>query len=219
MSQLGAVLIGMTVVSVLALSACDIDVLGERGSGNRVTESRAVGNFDEIVLFGSGEVVVDVNGSETLTITAEDNILPLLTTEVHDSRLELGTRSSISPTVAIVYTISAAALNGVSIDGSGNITTIGINADSFDAEISGSGVIGVAGTTRALAVDISGSGRYDGEDLVASIATVKVSGSGGAVVNVTEDLDAEVSGSGNVEYIGDPNLRSSISGSGDISQL
>jgi hypothetical protein len=208
----------MAVFSVLAVSACDIDVLGERGSGNRITESRAVSNFDEIVLFGSGEVVVDVNGTESLTITAEDNILPLLTTEVQNDRLELGTRSSISPTVAIVYTISAAALNGVSIEGSGDITATGIDTDSFDAEISGSGRIGVAGTTRVLAVNISGSGRYDGEDLVASIATVNVSGSGDAVVNVAEDLDAEVSGSGNVEYLGDPTLMSSISGSGDISR-
>jgi hypothetical protein len=208
----------MAVFSVLAVSACDIDVLGERGSGNRITESRAVSNFDEIVLFGSGEVVVDVNGTESLTITAEDNILPLLTTEVQNDRLELGTRSSISPTVAIVYTISAAALNGVSIEGSGDITATGIDTDSFDAEISGSGRIGVAGTTRVLAVNISGSGRYDGENLVASIATVNVSGSGDAVVNVAEDLDAEVSGSGNVEYLGDPTLMSSISGSGDISR-
>jgi hypothetical protein len=203
---------------VLAVSACDITVFGERGSGNVITETRTVSGFDEIVLSGSGEVVVDINGTESLTIEAEDNIMPLVMTEVHDGRLELSTKSSISPTVTVIYTISAAELDGVSIGGSGAITVTGIDADSFDAEISGSGQIEAMGTTDTLDVEISGSGRYAGADLVASVATVSMSGSGHALVDVTDILDAEVSGSGTVEYIGDPNVSSSISGSGDISQ-
>jgi hypothetical protein len=211
-----AFLIGATGIAVLAVSACDINVLGERGSGTVITESRTVNDFSEIALSGSGEVVVDVNGTESLTITAEDNILPLLTTEVRSGRLELSTRSSISPTVTIVYTISAAVLNGVSIDGSGDITATGITADSFDAEISGSGQIEVAGTADELTVDISGSGRFEGEALVTATGTADVSGSGHAIVNVSDNLNADVSGSGTVEYIGNPNLNSAISGSGDI---
>jgi hypothetical protein len=203
---------------VLVVSACDITVFGERGSGNVITETRTVSGFDEIVLSGSGEVVVDINGTESLTIEAEDNIMPLLTTEVRDGRLELSTKSSISPTVTVIYTISAATLDGLSIGGSGDITAAGINAESFDAEISGSGQIEVTGTTDAIDLEISGSGRYAGANLVASIATVSVSGSGHALVNVTDTMDAEISGSGTVEYIGDPNVNSSISGSGDISQ-
>ena len=203
---------------VLAVSACDINVFGERGSGNVITESRLVSGFDEIDLSSSGKVVVDINGTESLTIEAEDNIMPLLTTEVRNGRLELGTKSSISPTVTIVYTISAATLDGVSIKGSGDITAVGINTDSFKAEISGSGQIEAAGTSDTLDVEISGSGRYAGANLAAAVATVDVSGSGHAVVNATDELDADVSGSGTVEYIGDPILSSSISGSGDISQ-
>ncbi len=217
-SQRAVILIGVVLLVVVAVSACDISVFGERGSGNVITESRVVTGFDEIVLSGSGRVVVDVNGTETLTIEAEDNIMPLLTTEVHNGRLELGTKSSISPSVTIIYTISATALLGVSIDGSGDVIVAGVNGDTFDAEISGSGKIKAAGTTGTLTADISGSGKYDGADLIATVATASVSGSGNAVVNATERLDADVSGSGSVEYIGDPTVSSSISGSGDISR-
>jgi hypothetical protein len=218
MSRSTLTLTATTLFIVLAVSACDVSVFGERGSGNVITESRIVSGFDEIVLSGSGEVVVEVGGTESLTIEAEDNIMPLLTTEVRDGRLELSTKSSISPTVTVIYTISAATLDGLSIGGSGDITAAGINAESFDAEISGSGQIEVTGTTDAIDLEISGSGRYAGANLVASIATVSVSGSGHALVNVTDTMDAEISGSGTVEYIGDPNVNSSISGSGDISQ-
>jgi hypothetical protein len=218
MSRRTLIVTAPALLIVLAASACGISGFGERGSGNVISESRVVSGFDEILLSGSGEVLVDVDGTESLTIEAEDNIMPLLTTEVRDGRLELSTKSSISPTMTVVYTISAATLDGLSIDGSGDITATGINADSFNAEISGSGQIEMAGTTDALDVEISGSGRYAGADLIASVGTVSMSGSGHALVNVTDILDAEVSGSGTVEYIGDPNVSSSISGSGDISQ-
>jgi len=137
---------------------------------------------------------------------------------VHDGRLELSVESSISPTTDIIYTVSALALEGVAISGSGEVTATGIAVDSFDVEISGSGRVEPTGTADTLVVGISGSGRYLGEDLEASVGTVRVSGSGEAVVNVTDDLDVDVSGSGGVQYIGDPRVAESISGSGDITR-
>lgn len=81
----------MLVVAVLA-AGCTI------GSGSMITETRNVSGFDEIVLLGSGDVIVTMTGTESLEIEAEDNIMPLLTTEVRNGRLELGPKSSISPT-------------------------------------------------------------------------------------------------------------------------
>jgi hypothetical protein len=211
-----SVLVGAALLVVLSVSACDSDVLGVRGSGNVITESRDVSGFNEIAVLGSGEVIVDINGTESLTVEAEDNIMPLLKTEVHNGRLELSIESNISPTTEVEYTISAAALDGVSIAGSGDITATGIAADSFNVEISGSGRVEPTGVVGTLTVDISGSGDYVGEGLVATVGTVDISGSGNAVVNVTDDLDIDISGSGNVKYIGDPSLATSISGSGDI---
>ena len=207
-----------TVLLLLAASGCDGGVLGVRGSGNVITESRDVSGFNEIALFGSGTVRVGVDGTESLIIEAEDNIMPRLTSEVHDGRLELSVESSISPTTDIIYTVSALALEGVAISGSGEVTATGIAVDSFDVEISGSGRVEPTGTADTLVVGISGSGRYLGEDLEASVGTVRVSGSGEAVVNVTDDLDVDVSGSGGVQYIGDPRVAESISGSGDITR-
>lgn len=208
---------GAVLFIVLAVSACDVNLFGERGSGNVITETRDVSAFRAISVLGSGNVVVDVNGTESLTIEAEDNVMPLLTTEVRNGLLELGVQSNISPTSTITYTISAAHLDGLSVSGSGDIKAAGIDADSFDVEISGSGQVDASGTADTLTVDIAGSGKYAGENLVASLGTVAVSGSGDALVNVTNELDAEVSGSGNIEYIGNPSVTTSISGSGAIS--
>lgn len=181
-----------------------------------ITESRDVSGFSEIVVLGSGDVVVEVGGVESLTVEAEDNIVPLLESEVRGGRLELGSKSSISPTRAIRYTISAVALDGVSISGSGDITATSVDTESFEVDISGSGRVEPIGTASDLDVEIRGSGSYEGERLVAATATVSISGSGDAVVNVTGDLDVSISGSGDVRYLGNPSLSTSLSGSGEV---
>ncbi len=198
----------------LAVGAC----ASERGSGIMATESREVSGFDQVDLSGSGRVLIAVTGTESLTIEAEDNILPFLTTEVRNGRLELGAKQSISPTREIVYTITVVSLEAVAVSGSGSVTATGVDADGFDVEISGSGTVIPGGVSESLDVSISGSGGFEGEGLVSATGTVSVSGTGNAVVNVTEDLDVRLTSSGNVEYLGDPGVSVSRSGSGDISK-
>jgi hypothetical protein len=195
----------------------DVDIQGVRGSGNVITEIREVAGFDEIVVLGSGTVDVSVTGADSLTIEAEDNIMPLLTTDVSGGRLELGSREPFSATKEIVYTVTVESLTGVEINGSADVFAAGIDVESFEVEINGSGDIDANGSAMDLGVAINGSGNYEGENLIAAIGTVRVAGSGSAVVNVTDTLRAEISGSGDIEYLGDPDVRESISGSGDVS--
>jgi hypothetical protein len=182
------------------------------------TESREVSGFDQVDLSGSGRVLIAVTGTESLTIEAEDNILPLLTTEVRNGRLELGAKQSISLTREIVYTITVVSLEAVSVSGSGSVTATGVDADGFDVEISGSGTVTPGGVSESLDLSISGSGVFEGEGLVSVTGTVSLSSSGNAVVNVTEDLDVRLTSSGSVEYLGDPGVSISRSGTGDISR-
>jgi hypothetical protein len=227
------------VLIIPVVGACDgTSVFGVRGSGVVVSESREVSGFDEIVLQGSGIVRVEVTGTDSLTIEAEENLLDYLTSDVDNGRLELGSNRSISPTEQIVYTITASSLQALDVFGSGEITATGLTGDvlevevsgsgsievpdleanSISADISGSGDVELSGTAGNLDLSISGSGRFRGDALVTQSADVEVSGSGDAIVNVTDELDASVSGSGNVEYLGDPSVNASTTGSGDVSR-
>jgi hypothetical protein len=49
-----------------------------KGSGVSKTESRKVEKFNAIVL-DVGSLTVEQTGTESLTVTADDNVLPLLT--------------------------------------------------------------------------------------------------------------------------------------------
>jgi len=201
----------MLVAAVLA-TGCTV------GSGDVITESRDVSGFDEIVLLGSGDVIIDMTGTESLEIEAEDNVMALLTSDVIDGRLELGVEGSITTTRGITYTITAAELVGVTIRGSGDVNGTDIDGDSLEVTIEGSGSVDLTGTRSELTVRISGSGDFDGQDLESATGTVTIDGSGGVLVNVTDDLTVTINGSGDVEYMGDPVLHQTINGSGDVSR-
>lgn len=198
------------------LGACSL--LGERGSGTMAIEARVVSSFSEIDLSGSGTVLVSMTGTESLKVEAEDNIVPLLTTEVRDGRLVLGAKQSISPTRDIVYTVTVINLEAVTVSGSGSVMAVDVVANGFEVDISGSGTVTAEGVSEHLDLSISGSGVFKGEGFVSATGTVSVSGSGEALVNVIDDLDVDISGSGTVGYIGDPTVSTSISGSGEISR-
>ena len=188
------------------------------GSGNVVSEPRPVAGFNLVRLSGSGNLLVEQTGAESLTIEAEDNILPLLRSDVENGALILGLRPGVGIVThkPIVFKLTVKALKGIDASGSGSIDVKGLDADRFDFEGSGSMQAVVAGRAQEQDVSISGSGEYNGEALTSRSARVNVSGSGDVVVNASDALDAQVSGSGNVRYVGNPSVTEKVSGSGSV---
>ncbi len=66
-----------------------------RGSGTVASQVRNVRNFHAISLHTSGRLIIEETGTESLTIEAEDNLLPYLTSEVRDHRLILSDTSTL----------------------------------------------------------------------------------------------------------------------------
>ncbi|MEE9582459.1 MAG: head GIN domain-containing protein [Acidimicrobiia bacterium] len=208
------------VALLLFVTACsgDGDDDAIRGSGTLIIETRTVGGFDQISLEGFGEVIVEVGPAESLTIKAEDNVMPYLVTETDGRTLEIKVKdgTSFRGIEGPVYTITLPDLVTVSISGSGNVTAIGVDTDSFEVSIAGSGNVDFAGSVDALTVSIAGSGDFRGEELVAAEAAVSIGGSGSVLVNATDNLDVTIGGSGDVTYLGSPTLTMSIGGSGTV---
>jgi hypothetical protein len=205
------------IAAVTMLVACSVTT----GSGNVVSESRNVSGFTKIDLSGAGEVTIDQNGTEALTIEAEDNVMPKVTSEVVDGTLRLGEKSSltINLTKAVKYQVSVKELSGLMISGSGAVTAAKITGPSLAVDINGSGKVTVGGTVENQDVEISGSGDYQAKDLQTKITTVKISGSGAASVAASDSLDIDMSGSGKLTYYGSPpQINQQISGSGSVTK-
>ena len=205
------------IATVAMLTACSVTT----GSGNVVSESRTVSGFTKIDLSGAGDVIIEQNGTEALTIEAEDNLIPKLTSEVVNGTLRLGEKSNLTIhlTKPVTYRVSMKDISGLMISGSGTVTASTITAPSLAVDLSGSGKITVGGTVEQQDLKISGSGEYQAKDLQTKIASVEISGSGNATVTVNDKLDAQISGSGQLTYYGNPpQVTQEVSGSGRVTK-
>jgi len=238
-----------TAALVLPLTACGL-FQGDAdrvitGSGRVTSEARTVAAFSRIALEGQGDVVVQQGSAEALTVEAEDNLLPLITSEVQNGTLRLGFdratwRDTIRPTQPIRFLVTVTSLEAFDLAGTGSLQAGSLQADrltlrltgtgdltldqleaaALEVFIGGTGTVTAAGAVDAQRLEITGNGQYQASDLDSSTAEVTISGTGDAVIWVREDLAALISGSGTLSYWGDPTVsRRDVTGTGDINPM
>ncbi len=186
-----------------------------------ISETRDVTGFTSISLEGSANVHVTLGNTESVVVSGEDNIVPLIETNVQNHQLIIKTKplTTYTNTKPIEVKVAMISLERVSLSGSGNIDVPELKADSFKANLSGSGNITVNGTVNSLSFTLPGSGNIFGDQLKSKTATVVISGSGNVTVYASDALDAAISGSGDIRYSGSPaNISKNVSGSGSIHQ-
>ncbi len=206
------------------------------GSGEVVTGTREVPEFERIVLKGSGRVTIERADAQSVTIRTDKNILPLVRTQVSGDVLEISHENyNLRPTTLEIQ-LGLKRLRGVTISGSGDVTGRGpFEAEDFMAEINGSGDMDLELAVSRLASVINGSGslalagkaaeheaaiRGSGDirafDLASEKASVSISGSGDCRLRASRSLTADISGSGDVIYSGRPRVESRVKGSGSV---
>lgn len=111
--------------------------------------------------------------------------------------------------------LAAPSLN-LSIGGSGSMD-LDIKGDVVKAEVSGAGKMGIKGYASSLEGVVSGSGAINAFNCPLEKATIKVSGTGLAELNVTDTINATVVGSGSVKHKGNTkNATKKVYGSGSV---
>ncbi len=189
-------------------------------TANIVEESRDVSGFDEVEMRGIGNLTIEQTGSESLTVVAEEDVLPKLKTDVVNDRLIIGPKpgTTVRTTEPINYNLTVENLNALAVSGSGDVEAEGIETDRLAVTIGGAGSVEVGGEADEQEIDISGSGDYRAEGLDSKVVKIGVSGAGAALIHASERLDANVSGAGSVEYVGDPTVEQDASGAGRVSK-
>jgi hypothetical protein len=210
----------------------------KKGSGDIASIERGVPQFYGVELNGSFDVHIKKDTVQKIVITADDNILPIIETEVEHGILEIEIdddeclRKSNKIDVYIsMPTLRKVRLNGsgkvtgdgqftgdeldVSINGSGNIS-LNFNGANLRSKIDGSGNITLSGTANNSSHEINGSGRINAKNTESEKVNTKINGSGNISVSAAQTLKVNISGSGSVGYSGNPVTDVSISGSGKV---
>ena len=191
------------------------------GSGTLTTEAREVSGFSGVVLGGVGHLIIRHGETESLAVTAEDNILPLLRSEVSGDNLILGPApgSAINNTREIVYRLTVTELDSLVVSGVTVVRVEGVDADRFTVNLTGTSVIRAFGRADRQQVVVSGLGEYRARNLESRVATVDVSGLGSAVLRVDQRLSGTVNDFGVVEYIGNPTVDVAVSDFGQVRKV
>jgi hypothetical protein len=229
------------VLLLAALAGCTIGPMEiVTGSGNVTEESRDVSGFTRIELSGVGMLMLTQDGTESMKIEGEDNMIARIRTDVSGGTLRIHTDENVNlnPTKPLIYRVSASEIERVAMSGAGSLQAGDLRTESLELETSGAGNVNIdkltvedlkasisgvgnimiGGSATRQQVTLSGVGSYQAPDLDSTDASVKISGAGGATVQVSGRLTVDISGAGNVTYIGDPQIEQKISGAGSVSK-
>ena len=214
------------VLSAALLTACgDIsisfgdDVSKVKGNGIKATETRAVTAFTAIDATGVGSLKLRVGEEESLKITADENILPLIKSEVKDGVLVLSTTGATKSKTDIVFEATAKTIKRLENSGTVSINAKGFNGGALSVETSGVGSITLVGRVDSLNAELSGVGSLDAEELIADRVKTSLSGVGSATVRAEKSMSGTVSGVGSLTWKGAAtDVSTNVSGIGRVSK-
>ena len=187
------------------------------GSGRIVRQNRAIDDFRAVELMGFSNAVIQLGAQPSLTIEADDNLLPYFTSNIERGVLRLDTRGSLRARTTPRIFITVPNLEAVTTMGSGNVAINGVANQRLTLVTRGSGNIRATGRTGNLTATVQGSGNGDVRGVAAGRANVAVHGSGNAWVSTSGAVSASAFGSGNVYVLGRPSsLQVSEAGSGRV---
>ncbi len=233
-------------LSGILFSGCIINVNPDntetiRGSGSLVPQTVDINDFSKVSMAIPGELTISQGSEESLTITAQANLLPHIDIYVDEGRLRIETDDdvNIDPTRTIQIQLSVVNLNelifagsglvmvdslvttsmAVTLAGSGDIEFSDLTSVELQTTLAGSGDMLFIGTVDEQNIVLAGSGDIEARDLESKTADIEIAGSGSATLNVSDDLRVSIVGSGSVRYLGNPTVETTIVGSGTVSPL
>lgn len=217
---------------------------GTPGSGNIIGVARNVGEFTEISILYPSDVTIRQGEVQSVKITADDNLLPQLSTEVRSGRLTIennerswAKRVNSTEPVQIIITVNDLSqidfdsagkvlVDQLSVDelslnlsGAGEITFASLAARQLTVTISGAGSIQADGNAETLHLEIDGLGSFNGDGFYATNADISINGAGSATLHVERQLKAEINGAGSINYYGSPDVQKGINGLGSVKRL
>ena len=234
-------------ISLVALTAfasgCNLSNDAEaRDAGPTVDRTYKVGAFDRITVAGPYEVTVKTGGEPGVVAHGGEAVLAETDFIVEKGVLKIvpkrknGFRWNWGSNGKVRVDVSAAALRGATIAGSGAVQIDRVAGGDFAGKVAGSGDLGIAqmdagkvelavagsgnvraaGKARSLDISIAGSGDVDVSALDVVAAEVSIAGSGNVRARATGTAAVSIMGSGDVEISGGAKCDVSKKGSGEV---
>jgi Putative auto-transporter adhesin, head GIN domain len=210
-------LITAIVITTALVSGCMRHFAGGvKGSGVRQTQKREVSPFKAVHSEGAFQIDIVCQKDQSVEVEGDDNILPLISTEVSNNVLRIRPVKGYNTEDPIRIKITVPNLEAVTGSGAGTIDVAGLKNDKFEVQVNGAPTVRLNGETKVLSVDTNGAGKIDTHKLRASEVTVDSKGVSRVEVYASDKLNVTISGPSHVIYEGDPEINQTINGPGKL---
>lgn len=209
----------------LAILAFAIPAFAVTGSGVKLTETRKIADFSEIEV-SDGVTLEVTKGATALTISGDDNVVPLFTTEVVGGRLQIHrtTRDWLRTKQPLVVKVSTPALKRIdasggveatltsvtdrafaaTLSGGVHLNATGLDVDTFELEASGGVNVKADGKAKMGKVVASGGVEVKAKQLQMAAVTIDASGGCDLELTAKESISGDISGGVGVTVYGNP---------------
>ncbi len=181
-----------------------LKVGSEKGSGRMASEVRELTGFHAIEVGSTFEVEIVAQRDFSVAIEADDNLLPLIETEVRRGVLRIKTQRKLSSENPLKIRIFAPDIDALEVSGAARLSVTGLKNAGIAIDSSGASKIKLEGETAKLTVDVSGASQVEAEELKADTAIIDASGASHVDVNVKGELKTDASGASRISYTGTP---------------
>ncbi len=226
----------LLLLSILTLASCG----SKSGSGNIISETRTVNNFNGISVGGDFEVEVKIGPVTAVVVEADDNILKYIVTEINGSTLKINTEGmhnyddvhmKVFITTPSLKNIKTSASARVIVDdilansgtlgfkaSSGSSIRAEIDAPQADVDASSGASIKISGKTRSYTAEASSGAEIKSGDLLSEVTTVKASSGASAAVHASVTLNANASSGSSITYYGGATVNQSVSSGSSLNK-
>ena len=203
-------------LAALSSSACVFN-LGDVSDTETKTEARSVASFESIALEGAIDVDAKIGSAISVEVEASPKVIDDIETVVEDGTLRVRLEGGLHVnTGRMLVRVTAPALSGVQLSGSGDALVEGLDEEAFSIAVTGSGDVTAGGEARVVTIAVSGSGDVGARGLEAEAATINVRGSGDVTVTSTESATGSIAGSGDITVLGGAKCTIAVAGSGHV---
>ena len=188
-----------------------------QGNGNLKKEKRQLSRFNSVIVELSADTEIIQGQTPQVLIEAEENILPLISTEIKNHQLTISSHKGFVTQSGISVTVITPEVTNLEHLSSGDISLSNINQATLTILQNGSGNITAGGMVKTLRATLAGSGDLNLNSLKSTHTTAHLSGAGDINVHAETSLSATITGAGNITYYGSPmTIKEKIDGAGEI---
>jgi hypothetical protein len=193
-------------LTLLAAAGCGVSVPGPTvvGSGNSASEDRGVGDFHGLVVQTAILATVSIGSPQKVTVTADDNILSMVSTTISNGELKVSIQGSVTIRTPIQVDIVVPELDSMAASSAARIEATGVTADALSVSVDSAGTVNATGQATSLTVSAQSSGGTDLSGLPVQSVQANVASAGRATVNASSSVSGRVESAGMLTIMGNP---------------